>query len=60
MNYNEMVERYSKEKDLVTELVKQLKVEVDFVISDHDMATLRNLDHKDYGEHAAFPVFAGK
>jgi len=33
MNYNEMVERYSKEKDLVTELVKQLKVEVDFVIS---------------------------
>jgi len=34
--------------------------QVDFVISDHDMATLRNLDHKDYGEHAAFPVFAGK
>ena len=34
--------------------------QVDFVISDHDMATLRNLDHKDFGEHAAFPVFAGK
>jgi len=33
MNYSEMVERYSKEKDLVTELVEQLKAEVDFVIS---------------------------
>lgn len=34
--------------------------EVDFAISDEDMTTLRNLDEKDYGEHAAFPVYSGK
>ena len=28
MNYSEMLERYAKEKDLVTELVSQLKAEV--------------------------------
>ncbi|KAA9394534.1 aldo/keto reductase [Kocuria coralli] len=34
--------------------------EVDFIISDEDMNTLRDLDEKDYGEHAAFPVYSGK
>ncbi|MFT4228332.1 aldo/keto reductase [Micropruina sp.] len=34
--------------------------QVDFVISDDDMDALRNLDGKDYGEHAAFPVYSGK
>ncbi len=34
--------------------------EVDFEISDEDMTTLRDLDEKDYGEHAAFPVYSGK
>jgi diketogulonate reductase-like aldo/keto reductase len=34
--------------------------EVDFVISDEDMDALRNLDERDYGEHAAFPVYSGK
>jgi diketogulonate reductase-like aldo/keto reductase len=33
--------------------------EVDFEISDEDMATLRDLDRIDYGEHAKFPVFGG-
>ncbi|MBM9463684.1 aldo/keto reductase [Aeromicrobium sp. YIM 150415] len=34
--------------------------EVDFVISDEDMDTLRPLDETDYGEHAAFPVYSGR
>jgi diketogulonate reductase-like aldo/keto reductase len=34
--------------------------EVDFTISDDDMQALRTLDEKDYGEHAAFPVYSGK
>jgi diketogulonate reductase-like aldo/keto reductase len=34
--------------------------EVDFPISDEDMEALRTLDEKDYGEHAAFPVYSGK
>lgn len=31
-----------------------------FTISDEDMETLRTLDEKNYGEHAAFPVYSGK
>ncbi|MFE6766704.1 aldo/keto reductase [Streptomyces sp. NPDC057689] len=34
--------------------------DVDFEISEDDMATLRTLDERDYGEHAAFPVYSGK
>lgn len=35
--------------------------EVEFVISDEDMETLKNIEHiKDYGEHSFFPVFGGK
>ena len=35
--------------------------EVDFVISDEDMETLKNMEQiKDYGEASMFPVFAGK
>ncbi|WP_326667359.1 aldo/keto reductase [Streptomyces sp. NBC_01257] len=34
--------------------------DVDFEISEADMATLRTLDERDYGEHAAFPVYSGK
>jgi diketogulonate reductase-like aldo/keto reductase len=34
--------------------------EVDFVISDDDMAALRGLSDVDYGEHSAFPVYSGK
>ncbi len=34
--------------------------EVDFVISDEDMRTLRTLDERDYGEHSAFPVYSGR
>ena len=34
--------------------------EVDFTISDDDMEALRTLDEKNYGEHAAFPVYSGK
>lgn len=34
--------------------------EVDFAISDDDMAALRDLRARDYGEHSVFPVFAGK
>jgi diketogulonate reductase-like aldo/keto reductase len=33
--------------------------EVDFTISDEDMEALRALDEKNYGEHAAFPVYSG-
>ncbi|MGA4508013.1 aldo/keto reductase [Propionibacteriaceae bacterium G1746] len=35
-------------------------LDLDFVISDEDMAALEHLDAKDYGEHSAFPVFSGK
>lgn len=34
--------------------------ELSFEISDEDMETLRTLEDRDYGEHAVFPVFAGK
>lgn len=34
--------------------------EVDFEISPEDMNALRDLDERDYGEHAAFPVYSGK
>lgn len=34
--------------------------EINFTISDQDMETLRTLDEKNYGEHAAFPVYSGK
>ena len=34
--------------------------ELDFVISDEDMAILKNFDFKDYGEFSGFPVFNGK
>jgi diketogulonate reductase-like aldo/keto reductase len=34
--------------------------EIDFVISHEDMEALRNLDEKNYGDHAAFPVYSGK
>lgn len=34
--------------------------DVDFEISEADMAALRTLDERDYGEHAAFPVYSGR
>lgn len=35
--------------------------ELDFVISDKDMETLKNIEHiQNYGEHSFFPVFGGK
>lgn len=34
--------------------------EVDFVISDEDMGTLRDLHERDYGRSSAFPVYSGK
>lgn len=35
--------------------------ELDFVISDADMAALKNIERiQDYGEHSFFPVFGGK
>lgn len=34
--------------------------DVDFVIADDDMSTLRGLEQSDYGEFAAFPVYSGK
>lgn len=34
--------------------------EVDFEISPEDMNALRDLDERNYGEHAAFPVYSGK
>jgi diketogulonate reductase-like aldo/keto reductase len=33
--------------------------QVDFVISGADMEALRRLDDRDYGAHAAFPVYSG-
>ena len=35
-------------------------VAVDFVISDADMQTLRDLRERDYGDSSAFPVYSGK
>ena len=34
--------------------------EVDFVISEEDMAALRDLRAQDYGERSVFPVYSGK
>ncbi|MGW5383392.1 aldo/keto reductase [Nocardia sp. NPDC003963] len=34
--------------------------QVDFVIADDDMDTLRNMRARDYGEHSVFPVYSGK
>ncbi len=35
--------------------------QVDFVISDDDMRTLRNMEQiRDYGDSGTFPVFSGK
>ena len=34
--------------------------DIDFTITDGDMHTLRNLNAKDYGEHAALPVYSGR
>lgn len=34
--------------------------EIDFVISDDDVAALRDLQDVDYGESRAFPVYSGK
>lgn len=34
--------------------------QVDFEITAEDMAALERLEARDYGEHAAFPVFSGK
>ncbi|MRK00777.1 aldo/keto reductase [Aeromicrobium sp. S22] len=34
--------------------------QIDFTISDEDMTALRDLDARDYGKHAAFPVYSGK
>ncbi|HIW29261.1 MAG TPA: aldo/keto reductase [Candidatus Luteococcus avicola] len=34
--------------------------EVDFEISDEDMAALRHLHARDYGDSSAFPVYSGK
>lgn len=38
----------------------RVNAQVDFVISDDDMATLRGLRFKGYGEDSRFPVFSGK
>ncbi|WP_194384824.1 aldo/keto reductase [Microbacterium luteum] len=34
--------------------------QVDFAISEEDMATLRGLEHREYGEFSFFPVYSGK
>jgi diketogulonate reductase-like aldo/keto reductase len=34
--------------------------QVDFVISEADMQTLRDLEERDYGQASAFPVYSGK
>ncbi|WP_426516437.1 aldo/keto reductase [Diaminobutyricibacter sp. McL0618] len=34
--------------------------DLDFVISDEDMATLRSLHIRDYGDDSVFPVYSGK
>lgn len=39
----------------------QANAEVDFVISDEDMAALLSTEKiRDYGEHTFFPVYSGK
>ncbi|RNI17963.1 aldo/keto reductase [Flexivirga caeni] len=38
----------------------QSNTQIDFVISDEDMTTLRELDERDYGDSSAFPVYGGK
>ena len=39
----------------------RINAELDFVISDADMETLKNVEPiQDYGEHGYFPVFGGK
>jgi diketogulonate reductase-like aldo/keto reductase len=38
----------------------RFNAEVDFEISEADMAALRDLRVKDYGEHSVFPVYSGK
>lgn len=39
----------------------RVNAEVDFVISDADMETLKHMEQiKDYGEYSGFPVFGGK
>ncbi|MFF2632617.1 aldo/keto reductase [Microbacterium sp. NPDC058021] len=39
---------------------QRANADVDFVISDDDMGTLRNLDLRDYGRSSAFPVYSGR
>ena len=34
--------------------------QIDFTITDEDMTALRDLDARDYGEHAVFPVYSGQ
>lgn len=34
--------------------------DIDFVISDEDLAALKNLHARDYGDNSKFPVFSGK
>jgi diketogulonate reductase-like aldo/keto reductase len=34
--------------------------DIDFVVSDDDMTTLRQLHERDYGDSSAFPVYSGK
>ncbi|NHN34744.1 aldo/keto reductase [Paenibacillus agricola] len=39
----------------------RINAELDIVISDADMKTLKNVEHiQNYGEHSFFPVFGGK
>ncbi len=39
----------------------RINAELDFVIGDEDMETLKNVEHiRNYGEHSFFPVFGGK
>lgn len=39
----------------------RINAELDFVIRDADMETLKNVEHiQNYGEHSFFPVFGGK
>jgi len=39
----------------------RINAELDFIINDADMETLKNVEHiQNYGEHSFFPVFGGK
>ncbi len=38
----------------------RVDADVDFVISDEDMETLKSIEDRDYGEYSFFPVFSGK